>query len=127
MGGATFTRGRATGRNSNCLIDSIRQALGVYADVQVVRQHLRGSFPAGPHRVSPNNYLDFAEHWSSTIDWLGIVSEQAGGTRVVASDYKVVCVDASLPGNGDVQGRGDTTLYLLRENMCHFVPMWPVS
>ena len=54
---------------------------------------------------------------------MGMMVALSGGNQFETSDYKVVCVDANMRGNGDVQGDGGTTLYIARENMNHFVPL----
>ena len=55
---------------NDCLIDSLRQCLGLDTDPRRVRNDLLSSFASSPDaraRVTPNSYLDLDSHWRILI------------------------------------------------------------
>ena len=118
--GELFAKGKATGQGNNCLIDTLRQTLGLEVDVRFVRRRLQSQFHRpGADVVLENNFLDLAYHWSAVINALFLAKQSKRDSQ----DFKVVCVDLRFGGNGDVVGTGPTTLYIAREGACHFVPL----
>ena len=59
----------ADGERNNCLIDSLRQCIGVPCSRVAVRNDLlvRHPFDEGRARVTADSYLDVAEHWTSIL------------------------------------------------------------
>ena len=63
--------------------------------------------------------MELQHHWRDVI--LGFA--HVTGEEFLPSTYKIVCVDATFIGNGDVEGHGARTLYIARQNVNHFVPL----
>ena len=62
--------GRATENESNnCLIDSLRQCIGIHVDRRRVRADLLQEFSAaiGRARVTQGSFLDFESHWRAIL------------------------------------------------------------
>lgn len=150
--GEEYTLGSASGAGNNCLIDTIRQCMGIDANIALVRQDLQQEFgvSCGPtcdrfgkscaqgcSRVWPTNFLCLDLHWRAIIRLLG--KHCSSGTDLsedsrcsvtllgLDSHFSVRCIDMQRPGHGDVWG--DTSakkvLTLARVNGNHFVPCLP--
>ena len=121
--GNIFFKGYATTVQNNCLIDSLRQTLALVANEHWVRGRLQLQFPQGPEVVTASNFLTLEYHWCAVIDTL-FIADQSGKPKLSSHTFKVVCVDLTYLGNGDVVGSGPKTLYIARENGCHFAPLF---
>ena len=121
--GALFVRGKATTVQNNCLIDSLRQTLGVVANEKWVRSRLQVQFPHGPECVTSSNFLTLEYHWHAVVNAL-FVADQSRRPKLDSHSFRVVCVDLTWEGNGDVLGAGPKTLYIAREGQCHFIPLF---
>ena len=127
LGEQLYDRGVATGAGNNCLIDTLRQALGVPCDMDFVRAELMRRFPAGPARVTERSFLDLRDHWESVLTCMSISYQAMGHAPIDVATLKIACVDADFPENGDVVGTGARHLHILRENQNHFVPLVAVE
>ena len=125
----------ATGQNFNCLIDTVRQSLGLpfsHALLDNVRSDLakefpvsRGGFPvqASNHLLGPN-YLEFLEHTRAVAR---LLLQKAGAQGQRHEDLKFVCVDLDREKFSVVDGVGSRQREILfvRENLNHFLPVLP--
>mgnify|MGYP006899618366 CR=1 FL=1 len=108
--------GRASGHECNCLIDTLRQQLGLDCDIGAVREYVQaqhGSLVRG-------DFLELQAHWRSVIKGFAELMDDDFLTPLT---YQIVCVDATFIGNGDVEGVGAQILYIARQNANHFVPL----
>ena len=121
--GRDFYFGEASGDDNNCLIDTLKQKLKAFASLQAVRRMLMDQYPAGPRRVTDENYLELEYHWRHVIEFLGAASNNV--TALNPDRYRIVCIDRGYPGNGDVEGNGAITLHIARVNANHFAPLFP--
>jgi len=112
---ATTTRGKADGKDSNCLIDSLRQLLRPSAQVARIRRALQLEYRTGASRVTANNFLQFDFHVRAVIKHLGLDP----------SLFTATCVDLVHRGHGDVIGSGARKIYLARQGQNHFIPLFP--
>ena len=119
--GVWYVQGFASPTDCNCLIDTLRQKLGVQADLHVVRQGLRERFPVGSTQVTKSNFLELEAHWRATVELLG----------EDPSRLRVICVDLrggkGMANHGDSLGDGSRALYIARVHGNHFVPLLPAS
>ena len=117
-----FTMGTACGEGFNCLIDTLRQSLGVVCNVLHIRSELERRHAGKASHILPGSFLELGAHWRDIVELLGLEISEADRIRIV-------CVDVNLPGHGDVypQGNNDNkfTLYIARQNLNHFVPLIP--
>lgn len=121
--GRRYRRGFASGRANNCLIDTLRQKLGLVANVDWVRSQLQFRFSEpGAAQVTAANFLTLDLHWEAVVDLLLENAERA----VRHDAVRIVCVDTEFLGNGDVLGNGALSLFIARENGNHFVPLIPM-
>jgi len=111
---ARTRRGRADGKDNNCLIDSLRQLLRPSAKVAVIRRSLQLRFRTGAAKVTASNFLQFDFHATAVMECLGI------DPRL----YTATCIDMVHQGHGDVVGRGARTIFLGRQGQNHFVPLF---
>ena len=111
--GQELTVGRATDRANDCLIDTLRQSLGAEANLREVREGLVAAFPRGEGKVTERSFLELEHHWAAVLQRLGASPET----------FRIVCVDLTYHGNGDVVGQGAQTLYIARVGANHFVPL----
>ena len=112
--------GTVDGSRNDCLIDTLRQKLGLVCPTRYVRTRLQEHFgPRGPGRVSQANFLTLDLHWAEVIRFLG----EAAGRPLRPETFRIIAVDVEFLGNGDVLGEGPNTLHLARENGNHFVPL----
>ena len=117
-----FFRGKASGSQNNCLIDTLRQLLNVVTNVAWVRSQLQLRFRQGPDLVTDRNFMTLMSHWGAAIDllWEG---DATGRPKASHCRYKIVCADLTYMGNGEVVGSGPIKLYVARENTNHFIPL----
>ena len=93
----------------------MRQQLHLDCDIGAVRAYVQAQHASLVHR----DYLELQHHWRDVI--LGFA--HVIGEEFLPSTYKIVCVDATFIGNGDVEGNGARTLYIARQSANHFVPL----
>ena len=55
--GNWYTPGRASGDGCNCLIDTLRQQLKIFANINLVREVLEQKFQDGPAKIKPWDYF----------------------------------------------------------------------
>ena len=117
-----FSLGQATGAQSNCLIDTLRQALDLVCDVSRVRHMLRSKHPAGPGHVTEFNYLTLDLHWKDIVDML-FQTDESGKPKLHHAMFRIVCVELSFEKHGVMEGTGPRVLYIAREEENHFIPL----
>ena len=122
VNGNLYARGKASGYQNNCLLDTLCQKLGLAANVAWVRNELQRLFPSGPSVVDAGNFLTLRDHWAAAIDLL-FEADQSGKQKLRHNVFKVVCVDLHHEGNGEVVGTGDRKLIIAREHGNHFIPL----
>ena len=124
VNGTPFEQGSASGASCNCLIDTLRQHLGVNVDIPDIRRRLQVLFPSGPDKVTKANFLDFRAHGPTILRLISnLASRQRGGRPIDTSVFQIVCVDLQYLGHGDIVGNGLVTLHIAREHGCHFIPL----
>ena len=127
--GASYHMGTATGAGCNCLIDTLRQKLpGIICHVPLVRSMLEERHCNLPTAILPGDYLSL-DLWYDIIDLLFACNAvMHTKQRNQHRNYKVVCVDMTWIGSGDVLPRNSSTdglirLAIARVNENHFVPL----
>ena len=127
---AFFGLGRASGDGCNCLIDTLRQKLpAVICHVPTVRRLLEDRHQYRETSITHGDYLDLEDCWEDIVNLLGKCNEYRPVTREWAVDFRIVCVDLTLIGHGNVLPRGvpqgqRTTLHIARVNGNHFIPLY---
>ena len=118
-----------TKERNNCLIDSLRQCLGIRCDRTLVRQDLLEQFGAavGSARVTPTNFLDVKEHGRAIV--ASLLRHQEG-TVPAPQDYCIIALHVSRDGSADhgfVVGnlRAAQTFIVLSKANMHFDPCLP--
>ena len=126
-----FALGKASGEGCNCLIDTLRQKLGVEScNIADVRRRLEALHELCETEILPHDYLSL-DYWE---DIISLITEQSGhsaGTVRAASRFQVNCIDLTWIGHGEVLPRGVrreqcTVLHIARVNQNHFVPLTPL-
>ena len=126
-----FALGKASGEGCNCLIDTLRQKLGVAScNIADVRRRLEALHELCETEILPHDYLSL-DYWE---DIISLITEQSGhsaGTVRAASRFQVNCIDLTWIGHGEVLPRGVrrelcTVLHIARVNQNHFVPLTPL-
>ena len=123
ISGTPFFKGRATGVNNSCLIDTLRQALDLTANVEWVRAHLQRRILCGDAQVTSSNFLTLKHHWEAVTDLL-FQADVSGKPKLRSSVFQVVRVDLTWQENAAVVGIGLRKVHIARENGCHFVPLF---
>ena len=95
-----YTVGKATGRNDNCLIDTIRQSLDLefsHALLDAVRNDLAKTYSSGAFQVRTGddvrgpNFLEFTEHTRSVAQLLckhaGVKYDDVAGLKFICCDF----------------------------------------
>ena len=120
-----FTMGEASGDGCNCLIDTLRQSLGVICNVSDIRSMLEQRHAGKASHIAPGSYLELEPHWRDIVDLLS--RHNLLRQTFQADRLRIVCVDVNLPGHGDVfpQGNDDGRfpLHIARQSLNHFVPL----
>jgi hypothetical protein len=128
-------RGDPDGERNNCLIDSIRQCLGLQVDCRKVRSDLQCMYAAaqGRRKVTETSYLDITEHWEAILESL-FKHNTAGANRrrTSISDYCVIGLYNNSDGNADngvVAGnvKARYRLVVLNNADVHFDPCLPLE
>ena len=93
-----------------------------------VRAALENRHRGLPSAIAPGDFLPL-DLWDGAIDLLGIHNEIGRLQTSWVHRFRVVCVDLTWIGNGDVFPRGAasdsrTTLPTARVNQNHFVPLF---
>ena len=120
----------AEGEFNNCLIDSLRQCIGVPCSRPAVRNDLivRHQFDVGRARVTHDSYLDVGEHWTSILS--SIFRHHTAATSVPSSleDYCVIALYRDREGHGVVMGSlaARYTLVVMNSSDIHFDPCLPL-
>ena len=117
---------------NNCLIDSLRQCLGIEADCRKVRRDLINEFAGAADdraRVGATTYLDVGAHWRSILR--SLLRHRVTGSPVSWSvdDFRVIALSANNAGHGSPEGRRDAphTLVVLNDSDVHFDPCLPLG
>ena len=117
---------------NNCLIDSLRQCLGIVADCRQVRRDLINEFAGAADdraRVGATTYLDVGAHWRSILR--SLFRHEVTGLTVTWSvdDFRVIALSANNAGHGTPEGHRDAprTLVVLNHGDVHFDPCHPVA
>ena len=127
--GHAYRLGEASGDGCNCLIDTLRQKLqGIICNISWVRQELENHHRGKDTEIIPGDYLEL-DFWDDIVDLLisnNAVTQVHRESR--AHRFRVVCVDLTWIGNGEVFPRGAssrerTSLVIARVNQNHFVPL----
>ena len=129
INGVEYEHGAAASTGCNCLIDALRQRLGLEGGADLlarVRDALRREFgrARGPQRVKADNYLEFSLHWRAAARYL---LEATGHDPREVDRLRVVCLDDVRRDNVDVEGEGDRVLHFISLDGNHFVPLWPTG
>jgi len=111
---AMVVRGKASGVENNCLIDSLRQLVKPTAKTAEIRRALQLQFRNGAAKVTARNYLQVDFHAPAILRHMGVDPEHV----------TVTCIDLVHKGHGDVVGTGARQLYLARRGQNHFVPLF---
>ena len=92
-----------------------------------VRDRLLQEFPrTGATAVTSSNYLDLCSHWEVIVRLLGEQARALGcdpNHSIQPSTFKIVCIAESRSIVGEEYGTGKVILYLLNEDVRHFVPL----
>ena len=115
---------------NNCLIDSLRQCLGILADCRHARRDLLAEFAEASGRacVTMHSYLDIEAHGSSIVRNLFLHNTNSRPPICNVDDFYIVALSADNVGHGTTVGRrGDPfTLVVLNHHDMHFDPCIPV-
>ena len=114
-----YRLGRASSDQCNCLIDTLRQKLEVICNVAYVRSRLNEKLPT----IIPGDFLELGEHAAAIVALLD--EADLGGKKKwsTARNCRIVCLDLTNIGNGDVVGEGGVNFYIARLDRVHFVPL----
>ena len=125
----------ATGINFNCLIDTVRQSLGLPSSLPLldsVRNDLAKEFPVsrGEFQVRTSNHLlgpSFLEFLEHTRAVARLLLQKAGAEDQRHEDLKFVCVDLDREKFSVLDGVGSRQreIVFVRENGNHFLPVLP--
>ena len=128
--GQSYQLGSASGDGYNCLIDTLRQKLpGVICSVSGVRAALEERHRNLPTRIAPRAYLPL-DFWDEIVDLCGFYNEVKAIRTSWAHRFRIVCVDVTWIGHGEVFPRGSrpgperSHLTIARVNENHFVPLF---
>ena len=117
-------------RYNNCLIDSLRQCLGLNSNRVAVRNDLRLAFAhaSGRAKVTTVSYLDADSHWQAIVSglFLHYLSGQSAECDIL--DCCVVTLCANREGHGVVLGNVHALkrLVVLNTSDLHFDPCLPL-
>ena len=128
---ARWEVGTASGRENNCLIDTIRQSLRIPSSdalLDAVRNDLAREFPEGAYAVRTEtdqhgaNFLEFQEHTRAVAR---LLVRHAGRDVEDVTLLKFICMDLDTERHSAVPASrpGGREVVILRENGNHFVPV----
>ena len=122
--GVDYFMGAASGDGCNCLIDTLRQCLDLVCNVSYVREVLEHRHRGKNSQIGHMAYLQLDWHWRDVLQLLA--QHNLCDRSFDVNDCRVVCVDMNMPGHGDVFGRvaARRILYICRQNLNHFVPLF---
>ena len=125
----------ATGIDFNCLIDTVRQSLGIPFSLPLlenVRNDLATEFPASrgefqvrtPDHLLGPNFLEFLEHTRAVAR---LLLQKAGVEDQRPEDLKFICVDLDRDEFSVLEGTGpqQREVWFVRENLNHFCRYFP--
>ena len=117
---------------NNCIIDSLRQCIGIVADCRQVRRDLINEFAGATGdraRAGVANYLDVEAQWRSILRSLFRHKETGLPVTWSVDDFRVIALSANNAGHGSVEGHLDAprTLVVLNDNDVHFDHCLPVA
>jgi len=116
---------------NNCLIDSIRQCLGLECDHKRVRDHLIKMYGNRSDRanVTAMSYLDVESHAQAIISSLYRNNTSGEQLKCSINDFCVIALSANQEGNGIVVGNlsAPNHLVVLNFSDVHFVPCFPMG
>ena len=114
------------GEYNNCLIDSMRQCLGIHSNRMAVREDLKAAFADVTH----NSLLKINEHWEAILQSLFLHNSSGEPTECVLQDYCIValCVEPEKKDHGVVVGnvRAPNRLVIMNTGNYHFDPCLPL-
>ena len=127
--GQRFRLGHASGEGCNCLIDTLRQKIGVACNVAPVRKCLEEQHRHLSTRIVPGAFLAL-DLWYDIINLIWQHGEMPQSTAHCVERLRIVCADLTWVGNGEALLRGplgqeDRVLHIARVNENHFVPLFP--
>ena len=125
----------ATGIDFNCLIDTVRQSLGIPCSLTLldtIRNDLATEFPAArgqlqvrtsDHFLGPN-FLEFLEHTRAVAR---LLLQKAGVEDQRPEELRFICVDLDRDEFSVLEGTGprQREVWFVRENSNHFLPVLP--
>ena len=110
----------------NCLIDSLRQCVGIVADRKLVRDDLMQEFhtAVGRAQVTQTSFLDVESHWRAILQSLFKHNTCGAPAQCDIRQYCVIALDATNPGNGNVNGNlsASNRLVVMNTSDIHFDP-----
>ena len=111
---------------NNCLIDSIRQCLGLECNRKLVRQDLERNYgcASGRAKVTEMSYLDVEHHAQDIIRSLFRHNTSGQQSECNIADFCVVALYANQEGTGSVVGQltAPNHLVVLNTSDIHFDP-----
>ena len=119
----------SAGDVNNCLIDSLRQCVGLQVDRRLVRRDLLANFAkaCGRARVDQMSYLDVDAHWRAIL--ASIFRHNTSGVHPTCAldDYCVVALREDMEDHGVVLGSFGARfrLVVLNYGDRHFDPCLP--
>jgi hypothetical protein len=119
----------AEGESNNCLIDSLRQCVGLLVDRRKVRADLQKEFcnAEGRALVTQTSYLDIEYHWRAILQSLFRYNTSGLPPHCEIHEWCVIALDYSNPGNGNVNGNlaAPNRLVVMNTMDRHFDPcLW---
>ena len=116
---------------NNCLIDSLRQCIGIHVDRRKVRADLEEDFSAavGRARVTNASFLDVESHLRAIVQSIFKHHILDLPRECNLDDYCIIALDATNPANGNVNGNLNAPyrLVVLNTNDTHFDPCLPLQ
>ena len=94
------------GELSNCLIDSLRQCLGLECERTLVRKDLQDlyKFHTGRARVTFDSYLDVQEHWQDILRSIFRHNTSGVPPNFNPDDFCVIALSKDMEAHGVVLG-----------------------
>ena len=115
---------------NNCLIDSIRQCLGLECDRKLVRQDLMLIYGRADGRASVTemSFLDVEHHGQEIIKSWYRHNTSGAQSECTIADFCVIALYATREGNGNVVGHltAPNHLVVLNTSDVHFDPCLPL-